>query len=133
MEKPNGDDGLVPETTAQFKNDYQGWFDQAKLLAQKEATDTKLLEREEGIKQSILNATAREGRDTVQPKPRSPRIFARKMDKENREKSINVMDVDDDTNMESPCSTSTFTGKRKGDEFDDVVENERDIKIRPSD
>jgi hypothetical protein len=132
MEKPNGDDGLVPETTAQFKNDYQGWFDQAKLLTEKEATDSNLLEKEEGIKLSILNATAREGREAVQPKTiRNPKIFARKMDKENRDKSVNVMEIDDDTNMDGYGPVST--GKRKGVEYDATVENDRDVKVRRSD
>jgi len=132
MEKPNGDDGLVPETTAQFKNDYQGWFDQAKLLTEKEATDSNLLEKEDGIKLSILNATAREGREAVQPKStRNPKIFARKMDKENRDKSVNVMEIDDDTNMDGYGPVST--GKRKGDEYDAAVENDRDAKVRRSD
>jgi len=65
MEQPNGEDGLVPETTAQFNNDYQKWWSQAKSLTEKEATDEKLLIKEEGIKLSILNAADKDAKDAM--------------------------------------------------------------------
>jgi hypothetical protein len=53
------------------------------------------------------------------------------MDKENRDKSVNVMEIDDDTNMDGYGPVST--GKRKGVEYDATVENDRDVKVRRSD
>ena len=142
MERPNGEDGLVPETTAQFNNDYQGWFRQAKSFTEKEATDEKLLEREEGIKLSILNAAAKEAKEEQGGNAKGSsnashlgkRILGRKLDKENREKrsSNNVMEIDDDIDitMGSGGGNGSSPGKRKSDEFDSILENDRDVKAR---
>lgn len=113
--EPNADDGLVADVTAQFKNDYQGWFLEAKQMTEMEATDAQLVAREEGIKES-MNV------DEVDPKEMKPRIFVRK-DKENRERSVNVMDEDASGNV------AFATGKRKGSEVD-FLRNERDDKFR---
>lgn len=145
MERPNGEDGLVPETTAQFNNDYQGWFRQAKSLTEKEATDEKLLEKEEGIKLSILNAAAKEAKEVqgaignvnvnANSSRQGKRILGRKLDKENREKRIsnNVMEIDDDIDITMGSGgngNGSSPGKRKLDEFDSILENDRDVKIR---
>ena len=145
MEQPNGEDGLVPETTAQFNNDYQKWWSQAKSLTEKEATDEKLLIKEEGIKLSILNAADKDAKDAKGQgvngngngnpiaSRQVKRIFARKLDKENRDKrsSNNVIEIDGDITMGNGGNgSSSSPGKRKGVEFDSILENDRDIKIR---
>lgn len=53
MGDPNGDDGLVAETTKQFRNEYDAWYNQAKQLTILEATDEKLIQTESRIKKDI--------------------------------------------------------------------------------
>jgi hypothetical protein len=132
MERPNGDDGLVPEITAQFQNDYRGWCAQAKFLAEKEATDEKLVEREEKIKQSILNEEASHcdvNKNFRGPVPRSTRIFGRKNDKENQH-GLNIGRVHDALNEEDMSVSDVVTGKRK--ELEDVenVEDSKEKKLK---
>lgn len=128
MERPNGDDGLVPDITAQFQNDFRGWCAQAKFLAEKEATDEKLVEREEKIKESVLKEEANQGyanKNCRGPVPRSSRIFGRKKDKENQS-GLNIGQADDALSEEEMIMSETgATGKRKG--LDDV-ENADDSK-----
>lgn len=135
MEKPNGDDGLVPETTHQFNTAYNEWYLQAKSMTEREATDVKLLEREEAVR-NALNDENKE--QQVQQK----KSFKLKRTKVNRlsKRRDNVMDIDggddrdDDMNMESHCSTSSATGKRKSGDLepdeDLDIDQDRDTKFR---
>eukprot|EP00557_Chaetoceros_sp_GSL56_P006292 CAMPEP_0176500164 /NCGR_PEP_ID=MMETSP0200_2-20121128/13367_1 /TAXON_ID=947934 /ORGANISM="Chaetoceros sp., Strain GSL56" /LENGTH=256 /DNA_ID=CAMNT_0017898737 /DNA_START=30 /DNA_END=800 /DNA_ORIENTATION=- len=131
MERPNGDDGLVTEITAQFQNDYRGWCAQATSLAEKEATYEKLVEREEKIKESILNEEHSRQGDGIKnfraPVPRSSRIFGRKKDKENQ-LGMNMGRADEEDEM---IMSDVATGKRKGlDHHIDNVEDSKEKKIK---
>lgn len=95
-----------------------------------EATDAKLVEREEAIRTANLNRS----QDLLEDKKRIPvpRAFIKKRrsqsnGKENklRTQSYNIMEEDDDH------ETSVIIGKRKEGEVDDVlVENGKDMKFR---
>lgn len=100
MGEPNAEDGLVAEVTAQFKNDYEGWYQEAMLSAGKEATDAKLIDREESAKQSILNNSEC---TTENNKKSASNIFVRKV----------TDDSSGDKRMKSPGLSRLALGKRK--------------------
>ena len=130
MGEPNAEDGLVADVTEQFKSHHQLWFAEAKRLTEVEATEAKLVEREEAIRVANLSRS----QDLLEDKKRIPvpRAFIKKRrgqsnGKENKLKtqSFNIMEEDDEH------ETSVMSGKRKEGEVDNsLVENGRDMKFR---
>jgi len=112
MGEPNAEDGLVAEVTEQFKSDHDGWLRDAKSLADKEATDAKLVDREEGVKQSI---------DACQMSEKKKAIY-RKV------KQDDVQDIDENIRRR-PLAL----GKRKGSMTDLPQDPERQAKNRHND
>lgn len=133
LEYPKTGDGLVPDTTAQFENDYTGWCHQAKLLTEKEATFEKNLAREESIKESLLLAENSLFADCgPKPVPRSTRILGRRRDKENQW-GLNTGYINDGFIGEEETMTcdTVLGGKRKGyDESESVESIEKRLKLR---
>jgi ubiquitin-conjugating enzyme E2 T len=76
MGEPNGDDGLVAETTNQFRNDYDDWYKQARQLTVQEATDDKMILTESRIKKEILLSIENSSKNGISQ-------FRVKRDKEN--------------------------------------------------
>ena len=54
MGEPNAEDGLVADVTEQYKSHYDRWFDIAKQMTLKEATDDKLVIVEQEYLKSLI-------------------------------------------------------------------------------
>ena len=100
MGEPNGDDGLVAETTNQFRNDYDAWYNQARQLTILEATDEKMLQTESRIKKEISISNETSSKTGISQ-------FRVNRDKEN-DSSANSAVMEE----EDGCATSSSLGKR---------------------
>lgn len=102
MGEPNGDDGLVAETTNQFRNHYDAWYNQAKQLTILEATDEKMLQTESRMKKEIAISISNETSSKI-----GTSQFRVNRDKEN-DISANSAVMEE----EDGCSSSSSLGKR---------------------